>query len=214
MDAAKPHAVGRRRYTMLALMLAAVIVIVAAITMLSRERIAANERAWFLDRLAHLVPATMHDNDLFEDQIVVRAPDLLGVDGPTPIYRARKNGQPTAMIMSVTAREGYGGEIDLLIAMDYEGKLLGVDVLHHNETQGIGDGFAPHRSNWLQLLKGRALGNPAGRRWTIRKDGGEFEQFTGASVTPRAILKAIRLALEYYQAHRETLFNAPPTQHF
>jgi len=204
---------GRHRYAMLALMLGAVVAIVTVIAILARERIVANERAWFLDRLVHLVPADLHDNDLYEDQITVNAPDLLGVSGPTPIYRARRAGRPTALIMTVTTREGYGGDIDLLIAVDYDGRLLGVDILHHNETQGIGDGFAPYRSNWLRDLVGHALNNPVPKRWTIRKDGGEFEQFTGASVTPRAILKAIRLALEYQAAHRETLFNAPSTQH-
>jgi electron transport complex protein RnfG len=114
-----------------------------------------------------------------------------------------------AIIITVTAPEGYGGSIDLLIAVDYEGALLGVDVLRHNETQGIGDGFAPHRSNWLRDFTGRSLQNPPPKQWTIRKDGGAFDQFTGASVTPRAILKAVRLALEYYAAHRESLFNAP-----
>jgi len=199
------------RYAMFALVLASVVIAVTVVAVLSRERIAANERAWFVARLSALVPAALHDNDLYADRILVNAPDLLGI-APTTIYRARNQGQPVALIMTVVARDGYGGAIELLLAVDYPGRVLGVDIFRHNETQGIGDGFAPHRSHWLHDLAGHALFDPPPRQWTIRKDGGEFEQFTGASITPRAILKATRLALEYYAANRESLFNAPVHQ--
>ena len=204
-----PHRSRLGRYGALALVLFVVVIGVLAIAFFARERIAANQRAWFVARLEALVPPATHDNDLFADRTFVHEPDLLGAPEPIPIYRARRDGKPVALIMTVTAPEGYGGPIDLLVAMDYSGALLGVDVLRHNETQGIGDGFVPQRSDWLRRFLGRSLRDPPPKQWTIRKDGGDFDQFTGASVTPRAILKAVRLALEYYEAHRETLFNAP-----
>jgi Na+-translocating ferredoxin:NAD+ oxidoreductase subunit G len=200
-----------KRYFILILVLIGVIVSVALIAAFSRERIAANERAWFVAHLDALIPAALRDNDLYADAIMVSDAELLGTT-PTLIYRARRSNTPVGAIIAATAPDGYGGPIELLIAVDYQGAVLGVDVLRHTETQGIGDGFAPHRSQWLQKLMGRSLSNPQPKQWTIRKDGGEFDQFTGASVTPRAILKAVRQALEYYALHRESIFNDAATQ--
>lgn len=195
-----------RRYAALAFALLGVIAVVVVVSSLANERIAKNERAWFVAHLDALIPPSAHDNDLFADVVTVHAPDLLGADSTT-IYRARKNGNPIGAIIATTAPEGYGGDIRLLVAIDFAGNVLGVDILGHNETQGIGDGFAPHRSNWLTRLIGKSLVDPHPKQWTIRKDGGEFDQFTGASVTPRAILKAVRQTLEYYATHKETVYS-------
>jgi len=184
------------------------VLVVAALQRLTSERIAHNERLWLISKLESLVPSSLRDNDLYTDRTQVRPQDLLGTEAPVTIYRARKNGIAAAAILSPIAPDGYGGSIELLVAVDYEGAVLGVQVLAHRETPGIGDGFEPRRSNWLQSFKGRTLDNPEQARWTIRKDGGNFDQFTGASVTPRAIIKAVRRALEYYRANRETIFNA------
>ena len=194
------------RLPLLAIVLSAAAAL--AVAYWTRARIEANELEWFVARLESLVPSALHDNDLFKDRIIVSAPDMLG-SNPISIFRARRNAGPTAAILTAFAPDGYGGTIELLVGVDYEGKLLGVDVLKHNETRGIGDGFAPYRSNWLGSLVGRSLNDPPATRWTIRKDGGEFDQFTGASITPRAILKATRRTLEYYSTHRERIFNAP-----
>lgn len=184
------------------------IAVVAAIAQLTSERIARNERLWLIAKLDTLVPQTLHDNDMYSDRIQVRH-DLLGANGQVAVYRARKNGEPVAAILSPVAPDGYGGAIELLVAITYDGSLLGVQVLAHRETPGIGDGFEPRRSNWLQSFRHRSIDNPDTARWAIRKDGGEFDQFTGASVTPRAIIKAVRRTLEYHRAQREKLFDAP-----
>jgi electron transport complex protein RnfG len=194
-----------QRYATLIVVLIGVLLSVAVISSLSRTRIDANERAWFVAHLDALIPSNMHNNDLYTDSIEVHAPDLLGADSTT-IYRARRDATPVGAIIRSIAPDGYGGPIELLIAIDNDGRLLGVDILRHSETQGIGDGFAPHRSHWLRDLIGHSLDNPQPKQWTIRKDGGAFEQFTGASVTPRAILKSVRQALEYYATHREQIF--------
>ena len=208
MDTRSKRAVGRR-YTLLVIATVIAASVVGAVAIMSRDRIDANQRAWFVARLDALVPPSLRDNDLYADRIEVADPDLLGTAAQVTIYRARKGGVPTAAILTAVAPEGYGGPIELLVAVDYQGTVLGVDILRHNETQGIGDGFLPDRSNWLQSLIGRSLDNPTRSGWTIRKDGGAFDQFTGASITPRAILKAVRNALDYYSRRREEIFSRP-----
>lgn len=198
-----------KRYGLFAVIVLGALAVVVAIALVTRTQIESNEREWFVARLNALIPTSLHDNDLYADRISVSAPDLLGSDMPISIFRARRGAQPTGAILTARAADGYGGPIDLLVAVDYDGVLLGVDVVHHSETQGIGDGFERHRSNWLDSLVGKSLSNPTGVRWTIRKDGGDFDQFTGASITPRAILKSVRRTLEYYVARRDGIFNAP-----
>jgi electron transport complex protein RnfG len=185
-----------------------VVAVVAALTHLTRDRVARNERQWLITRLDALIPPTTRDNDLYADRIAIRNRDLLGTDAPILVYRARLQGEPVGVILAPIAPDGYGGAIELLVAVNYDGTVLGVQVLAHRETPGIGDGFEPRRSSWLQSFINRSLNNPEPTRWTIRKDGGEFDQFTGASVTPRAIVKAVRRTLEYYKANRERLFDA------
>lgn len=209
---ANTRVVPTRRYIALGVVLVGVIVTVWTIAALTRERIEANERSWYIARLNTLIPETMRDNDLYSDSITVHARERLRGDAPATIYRARLLKRPTGAILSVTAPDGYGGPIDLLVAVDYAGAVIGVDILRHNETAGIGDAFEPHRSSWLASLRDRSLETTPERRWTIRKDGGDFDQFTGASVTPRAILKSVRRALEYYAANRDAIFNTPAAQ--
>jgi len=196
-----------RAATLLVAGIIGIVIVVAALQRLTSERIARNERLWLIARLETLIPPALRDNDMYDDRIRARSRDLLGTDSSW-VYRARKQGAPAAAIIASVAPDGYGGAIDLLVAVDYDGLVLGVQVLKHRETPGIGDGFEPRRSSWLQSFKQRTLDNPEASRWTIRKDGGDFDQFTGASVTPRAIIKAVRRTLEYYRANRETIFNA------
>jgi electron transport complex protein RnfG len=175
---------------------------------LSRERIHRNELSWILQRLDALVPPSAHDNDLLDDVTQVVAPDLLGTDDPVDIYRARMRGQPVAAIVHTVAPYGYRGPIDLLVAIAADGSLLGVQVIGHNETPGLGDQFEHDGGRWLNALKGRSLKNPSQSRWSLRRDGGEFDAFTGATITPRAIVKAVRQALEYFRANQRQIFEA------
>jgi electron transport complex protein RnfG len=173
------------------------------------KQIARNEQAWVLEQLNVLVPATSYDNDVIADRIVVSAPQFLGTAQPMIVHRARHEHQPVAAILRPTAPDGYGGPIELMVAVDPGGKVLGVQVLRHHETPGIGDQFEPRRSSWLQNFRGKSLGSPPPARWTIRKDGGDFDQFTGATLTPRAIARAVRRTLEYYAANRDAIFAMP-----
>jgi electron transport complex protein RnfG len=178
---------------------------------LTNDRIARNERAWFEAQINALVPAQLHDNDLLTDRIDVVAPEELGTRNPVAIYRARLNNEPTATIINSVAPDGYGGPIELLVAISYSGTVLGVRVLAHHETPGMGDAFAQPGSNWLAAFTGRSLNNPEMRGWNVRKDGGQFEQFTSATISPRAIIQAVQRTLDYHDRHRSSIYQPPAT---
>ncbi len=194
---------------------AIVLVVIAAtiglslLDRLTAARIERNARAWILARLDALVPPSMHDNDLLGDAVVARSPDLLGIDRPVTIYRARKAGQPVAAILHTVAPDGYRGPIELLVAIDVSGRLIGVTVLRHDETPGLGDAFENRNADWLPKFSGRSLEDPPQQRWAVRPDGGDFDAFTGATITPRAIVKAVRRSLEFQRAKGGALYSAP-----
>jgi Na+-translocating ferredoxin:NAD+ oxidoreductase subunit G len=202
-ETAKPVVV----LVLLAAALTAVIAVVAGIT---RERIVHNEQAWITQRLDALVPPAMHDNDLLADSIAVTSPDLLGSAQPVRIYRARRGGAPVAALIRAIAPDGYRGPIELLVAIGLDGRLIGVQVIRHNETPGLGDAFESRDVHWLGRFRGRSLTDPPTQRWTVRRDGGDFDAFTGATITPRAIIKAVRNALDYYQRNSQRIFELPP----
>jgi electron transport complex protein RnfG len=201
-ETAKPVVV----LVLLAAGLTAVIAVVAGIT---RERIVHNEQAWITQRLDALVPPAMHDNDLLADSIAVTSPELLGSGQPVRIYRARRGGVPVAAVIRAIAPDGYRGPIELLVAIGQDGRLIGVQVIRHNETPGLGDAFESRDVHWLDRFRGRSLTDPPTQRWTVRRDGGEFDAFTGATITPRAIIKAVRNALDYYQRNSQRIFELP-----
>ena len=172
----------------------------------TKDIIAAAQQAALEASLNQLVPADRYDNRVVEDVIKVVAPEWLGTDQPVTIYRARKNGQPIALFATPYAPDGYSGPIQLLIGVYADGTLAGVRVLAHKETPGLGDGIDEKRSPWILAFTGKSLENPLLERWKVKKDGGAFDQFTGATITPRAIVKATRTFLEYVRTHREALF--------
>lgn len=201
----------RKRRALSALALVACAIVLAAILAFvagqARDRIDRNAQAWIQQRLDTLVPARMHDNDLLTDRIRVVAPAILGIAAPVTIYRARLGTQPVAAILQTMAPDGYQGPIELLVAIHYDGTLIGVQVIRHQETPGLGDAFENRDAHWLARFRGLSLQNPPQQRWSVRSDGGDFDAFTGATITPRAIVKATRRALEYYQSDRERIFS-------
>jgi electron transport complex protein RnfG len=175
---------------------------------LTRERIAANERAALLRSLHAVVGPEEHDNDLFRDYVLVRDPVLLGTEDRVPVYRARRDGDPVAALLTPVAPDGYNGSIRLVVGVYADGTVAGVRVLSHTETPGLGDAIEVERSDWVLGFTGRSLGDPEPEKWAVKRDGGVFDQFTGATITPRAVVGAVRKALEYFTAHREELFRA------
>lgn len=173
------------------------------------ERIAAEERATLLRNLHSLIPPALHDNDMSKDTIEVTSKTLLGTDQPVTVYRARLKGVPVAAILSPVAPDGYSGEIKLLVAIRHDGTIAGVRVVSHKETPGLGDVIEIERSDWIKGFDGRSLTNPGDGGWKVKKDGGIFDQFTGATITPRAVVKATHKCLQYFSANRDTLFASP-----
>lgn len=180
--------------------------LVAWIHQQTAPTIAANEQAALLRNLHSLVTPKAHDNKLTRDTIQVRNEALLGTPKPVTVYRARKDGEPVTAILNVIAPDGYSGPINLLVAIRYNGELAGVRVINHRETPGLGDAIEADRSDWIHSFSGKSLNNPGPAGWKVKKDGGQFDQFTGATVTPRAVVKAVHNALKYYERHREQLF--------
>ena len=192
----------------LAAIAATVVAVLALVDRATEARIARNERAWFLAQLNELVPPGSYDNDLLEDRILLTAPAAFGTRSAVPVYRARLDDRPVAAIFRTVAPDGYGGPIQLMVAVRDDGKLAGVAVLSHKETPGLGDAFESERSNWLESFVGKSLGDPPQDDWTVQKDGGAFDQFTGATITPRAIVHAVRRTLDYFEREREAVFAA------
>lgn len=173
------------------------------------KQIAENERAFLLKSLHALVTPEMHDNDLFADTIQITDKENLGSKKPVNIYRARKNGKNVAAIITAIAPDGYSGDIKLLIAVDVTGKLIGVRVAKHKETPGLGDAIETSRSDWILGFNGKHLNDPGKQGWRVKRDGGVFDQFTGATITPRAIVKAVYKALQYYDKNKLMIYNQP-----
>ena len=159
-----------------------------------------------------IVPENMHTNDLLKDSISIAPNALLGNKQPIIANRARINNAPSALILEAVAHDGYAGDIKLLIAIQYNGTIAGVRVLKHKETPGLGDYIEIAKGNWIKLFDGESLQKtesakwPAETRWNVTKDGGQFDYMAGATITPRAVVKAVHLALLYYAQNKEVLF--------
>ncbi|MDD5248199.1 MAG: electron transport complex subunit RsxG [Rhodocyclaceae bacterium] len=150
--------------------------------------------------LLQVLPEGYADNDLLTDTM-----SIAGADGaPVTIYRARKAGAVTGAVFQVSGR-GYAGEIVVLMGIDAAGKMLGARVVKHIETPGLGDKIDVAKSAWIHDFEGKSLGDPPPERWAVKKDGGVFDQFAGATITPRAVVKAVKGGMEFYAAHRDEI---------
>lgn len=177
---------------------------------LTKDRIGEQNRLARLAALAVVLPPERHDNDPLADEIAVRAPLWLGSDTPLRAWRARRNGAPSALVLEAVAPDGYAGPIRLLVGIDARGHVLGVRITGHHETPGLGDWIEARRSDWIESFDGRSLADPPRERWKVRRDGGDFDQFAGATVTPRAVVQALRRVLDYVARHGAELHAAPP----
>lgn len=174
------------------------------------ERIAMQVKASQLRSLAQIVPAELHDNDLIADSFTLAANAALGLSADAEAFIARKDGAVTALILPMVAPEGYTGPIRLIMAITPEGKIQGVRVIEHKETPGLGDKIEVRKSEWILGFDGKSLREPDEAGWKVKKDGGQFDQMTGATITPRAIVKSIHAALTFFEQHREQLLSAQP----
>lgn len=183
--------------------------LLAGVHHLTAERIAAQERRAVLEQLEQIIPAGRYDNELQDDWITVTDERHFPRGQQVVAYRARRDGQPVAVIFRFAAVDGYNGPIHLLAGIEADGSLLGVRVTSHRETPGLGDAIEAEKSDWIRSLDGRSLRSPEPAHWGVRRDGGAFDQFTGATITPRAVVEAVQRALEYHENNRRALFEAP-----
>jgi electron transport complex protein RnfG len=178
---------------------------VVAFNQLTASRIEASRQQELVKTLNALTPAGSYDNDLLRDAIPLPDAARLGHAVPETVWRAFRGGQAVAVLYPVIARDGYSGRIRLLVAVDADGRLAGVRVLAHRETPGLGDAIEVEKSDWIRAFDGKSLSNPGASGWKVRKDGGQFDQFSGATITPRAVVRAVHEALLYFQDHRQSL---------
>ena len=177
----------------------------------TKNQILENERNRLMLNVAKVLDPNRYDNDPVSDFMDLIDPELLAPNANhsgsgTRVYRAFKDGKPVAVVFPIVAPDGYNGAIRLLMAIHYDGAVSGVRVLNHKETPGLGDVIEVSKSEWITGFTGKTLDTPNAAGWKVKKDGGVFDQFTGATITPRAIVTAVHRGLRLFQKHRMTLF--------
>jgi electron transport complex protein RnfG len=204
-----------RNSVLLALFALGTTALIASTYLLTKDNIALQMRQAEEKALLQIVPRSRHDNEMLDDTIAVGPKDAgLGLREEKQIYVARQNGSVVAVIIPVVAPDGYTGDIELIVGINRDGTIAGVRALNQRETPGLGDKVDLKKSDWVLGFTGRSLNNPTLDGWAVKKDKGVFDQFTGATITPRAVVAATLRALQFAQANRKTLFgdaDATPT---
>lgn len=175
------------------------------------DRIAENQRQKLLRQLNVLVDAKAYNNSLLEDFVVLPKADFNSASDVT-VYRARMDNHPIAAIFVVGSPNGYSGTINMVVGLNKQQVITGLRVISHKETPGLGDRIEIEKDDWVLSFDGKSLGNPEAKGWAVKKDGGEFDQFTGATITPRTIVNSTRRVLEWSQQHFDELFTMPSTE--
>ncbi|WP_286822935.1 electron transport complex subunit RsxG, partial [Idiomarina sp. UBA1919] len=181
--------------------------LVIGVQVLTEDKIAMQQQRQVLRTLNQLIPPTMHDNDLYQSCRLLENP-ALGSSKQQPLYRAWVNEEPTALAAEVIAPDGYSGAIRLLVAIKPSGEVLGVRTLRHQETPGLGDKIEVEKSDWIKSFAEKQVRGADDDRWAVQRDGGMFDQFTGATITPRAVVSAVKRATLELQQQADVLFNA------
>ena len=170
------------------------------------------EAAVRMGLFAQILVPELYDNDLLQDEIKFPAGGDLGNRDETSIYRARLKDKPSAVILEATAPDGYSGDIKLLVAIKADGEIAGVRVLTHKETPGLGDYIDISHSEWIKQFDGQSLVKRNDEAWFVKKDGGQFDFTTGATITPRAVVKAVHKVLKFYSKNQQAIFETAAGQ--
>ncbi|VUD52299.1 Electron transport complex subunit RnfG [Thalassocella blandensis] len=188
--------------------------ILALTFMKTAPRIADAEKRAAQQALLEIVPDSRHDNDMLHDIWQIPEEQLmeLGLSAQSNIHIARLNDAPVAFIVPATAKDGYSGDIKMIIGVNVDGSIAGVRVLSHKETPGLGDRVDLNKSPWVLSFNGKSLQQPQTEKWKVKKDGGEFDQFTGATITPRAVVHQVKQTLEFFERNKSALLEQSPTQ--
>jgi electron transport complex protein RnfG len=180
----------------------------------TKDRIEKNEQIAQAKALHEIVPQSTYDNDLLNDTISLTHDEvhselnvrLLGpIADDAVAYVARKDGKAHTVILPVTAPDGYTTQIDMIVGIKLDGRLAGVRIIDHKETPGLGDKIEAQKHPWIFQFAGLSLLNPEEKSWAVKKDGGEFDQFTGATITPRAVVRSVKLAMKFFEQHGKEL---------
>jgi len=191
-------------FPLLFIVLAGAIILTVTHTM-TREQITENEHAVRLRILDSVMPLS-YNNSFYDDVIRIGDSGISDSNYPLAVFRARYNGNPAGIVLMPVKAKGYSGNIDLIIGMDFDGKLLGVRTLRHRESKGLGDQIDHTRSDWIKQFTGLALGNTPETDWAVTVDGGKIDQISGATITSRGVVDAVRRSLEFYRANRDKLY--------
>ncbi|WP_458524632.1 electron transport complex subunit RsxG [Onishia taeanensis] len=190
--------------------------IVAGTRALTAERIHDNRLASQYRQLLEVLPASLAGlevEQLVDNAVTLPASPALGQDAPFTAWRAKRNDKReavAAVVLPVIATNGYSGDIELLVGITDAGEISGVRVTRHQETPGLGDAIEARKSDWIRDFTGRSLDDPDPDGWAVTRDGGDFDAFTGATITPRAVVGAVQRTLEYVRAHHERLLSDMP----
>jgi Na+-translocating ferredoxin:NAD+ oxidoreductase subunit G len=170
----------------------------------TKDAIAERQKEDLMASLSQVIPDTLYDNNLLDAPMEITDAEQHKIK----IYRGFKGSQVSAMAWEIST-QGFADEIRLLMAVDPDGKILGVRVISHSETPGLGDKIEEKKSNWIFDFNGLSIGNPPLAEWKVKKDGGRFDAFSGATITPRAVVKGITEGLQFYNANRSRLISIP-----
>ncbi|WP_122054594.1 electron transport complex subunit RsxG [Vibrio sp. Evd11] len=182
--------------------------LVAVTHYLTKDQIKQQEQAQLLSVLNQVIPHDLHDNELFSACTLVQAEEL-GTEQAMPAYIAKLNGEPSAIAIEAIAPDGYNGAIKVIVGMKIDGTILGTRVLSHQETPGLGDKIDLRVSDWILSFAGKQVTDSNLDSWKVRKDGGDFDQFTGATITPRAVVKSVKQAVQYVNQNNQALLAQP-----
>lgn len=175
----------------------------------TKERIAEQKRKQLIATISQIIPAERYDNQPHQNCHKVVNQQHLGTKAAQQAFLATNGEVPVAAAIETTAPDGYNGEIHLIVGVDWQGTLLGVRTLEHSETPGLGDLIETRRSDWVESFKGYQLEGETDPRFAVKRDGGDFDQFTGATITPRAYVKAVKNTLLYFERNKDTIALAP-----
>lgn len=187
--------------------------IVGLVSQLTSARIAQQEQKQLLNTLNTIISPERYNNEIYNDCVLVNNLQFLGSKDSQTAYLAKLDGQPVAAAISTIAPDGYSGNIHLLVAMNIDGTVSGVRTLKHQETPGLGDKIEERKDDWITSFTGKKLASEKDPLWKVKKDGGVFDQFTGATITPRAVVKAVKNTAIFFERNKDELFNRASSCH-
>ncbi|MDL3985093.1 electron transport complex subunit RsxG [Shewanella xiamenensis] len=183
--------------------------LVAVVNQQTFDEIKLQQQKELMGILHQLIPDELHDNELTAQCTLLQNKEALGTEDALPAYIATAAGKPVAIALEAIAPDGYNGNIKLIVGINTQGEVLGVRTLSHQETPGLGDKIELRKSDWVTKFVGKVLTSEDDKQWQVQKDGGDFDQFTGATITPRAYVKAVKRAVWYFTQHQTEIFSQP-----